>query len=1071
MRYIRPSQFQLRLGWLSVMAVHLGYPRLARLDRSALGQALLKSAMDRHGHGESQSHWLATAGLLASPQGRMSPRAESDIARMGEIYGIYDPTSQTLTDLGQVLLAVEPWRLTGSAASPFSWTSGKRFVGLRLLIGANGDLILALLRRFPESGIQRGRAIHVLTECIDELIGRSVGDEERADLTRYAERMRLAAQEQDRDLERARNLRVQLVIPQFESLRDLRYIKPGAHAGDYELTDDGLRLKTALARVTSADELLAEGLSRAFLLGEGVSPIDTASGTDVMAVLSDLPEHLHAAAAEAPLEPVVLLSQCRLLDTSPGRWIDIVAAKSLISALEQRTRGRIGLNQITSGGNYNIVWTSPSVLTQHALWSNSEVAGSIGAETPTGNNDEKPAELEDKRMLDAHRQDLLSAFLVRVQQCTPPPLALHLRLWLKFLSELLEMPAPGGIASTSFGGPRGWTDTLIYYLDHPLLGKKRAPLEGLLANGRPEDKVLVLAPLNAWLKQIGPLALTLPIRRSLVCWADAQKTSPSVLRGQLLWAKAALVSLENGLAGIVRQFLRMPTDTVQWDEWEKVRGATQALVEDAVHRGYWRRDELSALLQGRLRLVANDEMNLLEVACGVLDDLVCVPDEEDFTFEQEFQVPQWLGQTLIALSEEQRRLSFNSAQVELSSTKPASNTEDAPSEITMIAATVMLRARTPVQAWARGEEYAHDALSRLRFLALLRCAGNLPSSTDERRIDPRTIRFSRGDGSRWELSRVGEDTSVAFAKPDFFGFVRVANRPNECPVQGLPGLAAVDRGTLLDGQARLTRALHWLSIAEDRGERPGERLSHAWVALEHLVTDGGESKLPVVIESVPGVIALCHLRATFGAVFREALSALHCLACEHSKERDVANLIDAWLGTEALQWYLSRPAVVGRYVKERKVDDAEGLKTLILRRSQIPDLARMLEKHAPYASYRLRLIEHMLSKSGNLREVLLQTRVDAACLLSQVYDVRNQLVHDANPFGFDDAYRLHVLYDRYRALIDPVVGEVLRLVVTQAGWPLSHAWSLMNARFDELVDPTCKSESAVDGNRLIECLV
>ena len=81
------------------MAVHLGYPRLARLDRSALGQALLKSAMDRHGDGESQSHWLATAGLLASPQGRMSSRAESDIARMGEIYGIYDPTSQTLTDL------------------------------------------------------------------------------------------------------------------------------------------------------------------------------------------------------------------------------------------------------------------------------------------------------------------------------------------------------------------------------------------------------------------------------------------------------------------------------------------------------------------------------------------------------------------------------------------------------------------------------------------------------------------------------------------------------------------------------------------------------------------------------------------------------------------------------------------------------------------------------------------------------------------------------------------------------------------------------------------------------------
>ena len=291
------------------------------------------------------------------------------------------------------------------------------------------------------------------------------------------------------------------------------------------------------------------------------------------------------------------------------------------------------------------------------------------------------------------------------------------------------------------------------------------------------------------------------------------------------------------------------------------------------------------------------------------------------------------------------------------------------------------------------------------------------------------------------------------------------------PVQKLPGLAAVDRGSLLDGQARLTRALHWLSIAEDRGERPGERLSHAWVALEHLVTDGGESKLPVVLDSVPGAIALCHLRATFGAVFREALAALHILACEHSNKHDVASQIDTWLGPDANQWYLSRPAVVGRYERERRIDDAEGLKTLISRKKQIPDLAQLLEQSAPYASYRLQLVNNILSSVEKLRDTLRQFRVDAACLLSQVYDVRNQLVHDANPFGFDDAYRLHVLYDRYRALIDPVVGEVLRLVVTQAGLPLSHAWSLMNARFDELVAPRSTTGAAIDENRLIECLI
>ncbi len=374
----------------------------------------------------------------------------------------------------------------------------------------------------------------------------------------------------------------------------------------------------------------------------------------------------------------------------------------------------------------------------------------------------------------------------------------------------------------------------------------------------------------------------------------------------------------------------MPANRVNADVWQKAQEATRALVEDAVHRGYWRRDELRARLQGGLSRVRSGDVNRLEVACGLLADLTTSPDEESFTYDQEFFVPHWLANTLEDLNEEQRRLKIKSAEVELSSTQRADEAVGAAPDVVKITATVTLFARTPLQAWSRGEEYAHDALSRLRFLALLRCAGGLPPSTERRMIEPGTVRFARGDGSPWERSEVHADVEPELEKAAALGFVRVDPRAHECRVQDLPGLAVVNRGKLLDGQARLTRALHWLSIAEDRGERPGERLSHAWVALEHLVTDGGESKLPVVLESVPSSIALCHLRATFGAVYRDALAALHIYACEHVREPAVKKQVDAWLGQDASHWYKSRPEVVSRFKEDKFIDDVEALQNVVI---------------------------------------------------------------------------------------------------------------------------------------------
>ena len=311
-RYVRSSQFQLRLGWLSVMAVVLGHPALARLDRDALGKRLFAIAANRKGEkGDApQARWLSAAGLSVPPQGRISERAQGDIARMGELYGIYDPEAQTLTDLGQVLLTVEPWRGEFGDPSPFCWTGAKRFVGLRLLLGVDGDMVLSLLRRFPASGkIEREDAIELLALCIEELVASSSHDEERADLARHAERLQSVARGGPKSAEEQRYFRTQHIHPQMEPLRDLGYVRPGERAGDYLLTEVGARWKAALPKDISADMLLKDGLSRSFLAGEGVPLLGPAGGGALRATLRALPENLHAATAEAPLEPITLLTQ------------------------------------------------------------------------------------------------------------------------------------------------------------------------------------------------------------------------------------------------------------------------------------------------------------------------------------------------------------------------------------------------------------------------------------------------------------------------------------------------------------------------------------------------------------------------------------------------------------------------------------------------------------------------------------------------------------------------------------------------------------------------------------------
>jgi hypothetical protein len=1076
LHFLRFSQFQLRLGWLSVAAVCLGHPALLRLERDELAAVLLEAAARTEAGKDAQTLWLEHAGLSEAPTGRISPRAQIDIARMAESYGVYDSQTQTLTDLGHVLLAVEPWRNHRDDPSPFAWVGAKRFIGLHLVLAANGDMVLAFLRRLPDSGLLAGDdALSLLADCASELLGSATGDEEREELTRYVERLRSVAVGNAGETKDPRYLRSQYIYPVLEPLRDLGYLAPGPQVGDYVLTDAGRKLKAALRPTDTTESLLVNELSLRFLTAEGAlsEQLEPADGLDLVDTLRDLPGALHAGAADAPLEPVVLLTQARLINQASARWIDVASVIELLSTLESTSKGLIWLKPATGGGRYNISWTSPKVLQKPELWSGQR--GSSSKRTPA---ESAPVNV----LLQENRVSLVQVLHARVAQSAAPRGELHIKIWLKYVFELLDAPAPGGVACTSFGGPHAWIDTLIKYLEHPQVRAKRSPQEELVrgaadtepkkgSGGGRAGRNLASAPLEQWLSAMSRCQLqsTEPIARCTRLWADDGAASVSRVRGELMWAKEALTDLSRELVELIHGFLSKPAETVSPEDWHPAREATRALVEDAVHRGYFRRDELEDRLKAYLAQASAGELTKLEVASRWLRDLTTLPPEQRYVYDQEFQVPVWLSQTLAELDQGQRSLTFNTTEVELSHTR--SSEDDASSALRTITVTIDLSARTPVQGHSRGKEYAEDAISRLRFLALLRHAGAMHVSSTERTIEPGTVRFRLPNGALWEpgAARQAEDLAMELWRPDLLNFVRGAQVLRACPVQTLPGLSAIDRGPLLDARARLTRALHWLSIAEDRAERPGERLSHAWVALEHLVTDGGESKLPIVLEVVPEAVALCFAHAFFGTVYRDALAALHLLACKNANDAGVAGAVSEWLGERALAWYLSRPSVAGPFKEERTIEDDVAVDVLCSRWSRMEELAVLLEPSAPFAAFRLRQVAKMISDRATLRSELQRFRIEAACLLSQVYDVRNQLVHDADPFGFDDAYRLHVLYDRYRSLVDPVVAEVLRRVADSPRAPLSHTWSLLRARFEEL----CDREIGMRGfqeRRIIACL-
>ena len=300
-------------------------------------------------------------------------------------------------------------------------------------------------------------------------------------------------------------------------------------------------------------------------------------------------------------------------------------------------------------------------------------------------------------------------------------------------------------------------------------------------------------------------------------------------------------------------------------------------------------------------------------------------------------------------------------------------------------------------------------------------------------------------------------------------------------LRSLPTLGKMERGEELDARARLARAIHWLGIADQLDARPPDRLAHAWIAIEHLVAEGFQSKGPLVIRHLVDAAVIEQIPAIAGATIREALAALHLNACARPGKSALVDFLSEASGSDESPRYVAHAmgflcsrAQLNPSAPVLRISDHEALKLLASWRERLNELAPIIEPESPYAAWRVRSLAKHFETNADLRAWIQHLRLEAAALLQHTYDLRNQLVHDADPFVFEESHRLQDLYLRFRGLIDPLLVSLLHELSGKGPQPpLALLWAEKEARYAELfhrVESTKKLKEPPDMGFLFRCL-
>lgn len=998
--------YHLRLGWLDVMA---GFVRSESGALSDVERGLKDTVLDFDA-------WIEQAGLTSAPRGAPGLSHMRDLVRMLVWYGLYDENAKAFTDAGRVWLATPR-----QPSSPFQWSGARRWVGLWLLVRADGDVVLQLLRNWPDSGLLDKAADSFVSQTLFALGRKTRDSQERAGLEQQARRVSTPSG------------RSYIVWPRLEPLRELGYLRretTSPRATGYALTETGSRLRdvlnTAFANDT-ADELLKQGLSRCFLLAESRQHPSPATFDDLIEGLSASPESLHVTSGEVPLSPFVTWLQWSLFKHTEPKWVDDALAASLARDNQQDPRGSFALKRAQRVDELNLAWTpreSATVLENASADRND--SSNVSVEPP-----DPPAAPADPA------RDPSSLFL----HCQSEAPAL---MWLQYVS---SRSAPLHFGDSEVLRRGGATtrlrqlDALLQLPSKYLQRKKQLPVDEL--------PLLALPATSCLQRYATKVGAQLHLKALLEEWS-ANGAAVDTVRARIRFAKDEVTRSRVVLRHRIKTFLEtrlnipvQPKEVIKVfnEDWPVVRELTRALLADLVADGTW----ASSTIEEKIAQVVSDSSSPVDAALHLLDAMFASPQSHDYRESRQASVD-WVEAVSVA--------GFFAATAD----QEAVALEKIPGDdgIVRLSVTGVL-ASSSTHARRIGSQRCDEAVAQATWCVR-------PHKAPARLEEGRVITVEDAEEER------------ATAPVEFFLWGRLVIAPST-PRQRERGHLIADaerslaRLSIVERRASEVLLTGW-TIIEDLARAGRDIPSHKVIArLARAVAVGlfRRRLMTVHDEAAGSLIALVHLQPE-SPELDSLVEQWIPTWLRYAAVKDAhANFRLAGLLRGSETWQRGSD-----YEAFNRLWDASA------RGDSTPCACELLQRaitfHAPLPARHLADVWKMLDVSPDktlrdakaLSDAFGDLLDSSRAFLSEVYDARNRIVHQgelARLHGRDAPIHLEALVPTLLAVIELLMDELMRTdeADLDSAWARLHVASEDLARSDRLKGARCEDVAALVG--------
>ena len=1068
------DKFRLRLGWVRFLLAQSA----AEGGPSAVVGDTLSSATDL------QTDWLSAAGITKPPLGKYSKRAEKPLLRMGVDLDLWGPsTPRRLTDLGEVTRIVAgEW-----GASPFAWSQSSRFIGLRLVLGADGDVLLPLLRDWPDDGTADALRSSIAS-VLSGLAALAPTDEERHALDRQAQRTLTDSSGK-------------VLWPRLEPLRELGYLDCGDTAGSYRLSGLGLPVKEWLRENAElgGNDLVGRFLPQLHAAGEGMELGEAAGPEALRYALRGLPAALTSGGTAAGIEPIALLVHSHFLETGDGGWTSPEHLRALVRRLAKHSEGMITLQNAGSQLAANVAWQDSTVLAVASYWQlpatapvgfgdrvplpprDSETGPGVSHDSAVRPPRDKPAitvkaveetddldETETPRVAESagEAQSADEAESTDEAQSADEPDPAD------EAGAPDEPESPDQAGSADEAQASGGTDGDEAPPPLPNLQAWWAHVLRLVHSDRlAGDNVLHGGP-ETMLKQFG-LALIEGTERSL----EKQRRDAAFSGCLDLWLKPLEVALDTGsvrpeaeqvrpLVGLMRRF------KVDWGSPDEVsRRAARATLDllggDRLRRQHVLRAWLLAVLRDQTPASAEEWSAVRTISRGFIDDALHVmrtgegilrsPETGlagaraviDLMLEPAEEMPASLEVTVLLGEKADHDIVYQRAgeldpnrvggtvvkvldivrpvRVDVDSEAGAGPSSTAEMDVVV---TMNVRAEGEDEAQAIAAKCASSFMLELRGLLPVAVAARTSVIRATASAVPAALAAELGPS--WD--RYGLPPKTHFDVVDAPGPDRI--------------------GALLDGprdRARLDLLMERLLVV--RSHEPFEGISSLWDAAEQCSQGSGGEYFPRLLAAV----SLVRTRRTIRETHLELLWGLVLAGREGESSSDYHDLVATWYGRESrdLVEHSERGAFLP-FPNRPRIGDTHSCEALFANWQYLEQTASLLEHHCPYVSRHIRAWMKAFGSGSAFSAWSERSRLETSAFVRQIYDVRNRTRHQG---GADHACQPQA--ERFSTLCRLVLDELIWEAASGSG-TLSDVWDRVVQR-DRMVRRYAKDE----GNRYL----